>query len=183
MKNKNVTDKLYFLRIFLFGEGSLHKLREKSNWKYFALFLVLAALLESLPTSMEEIQKIPFFFATSITKLFLLSFVVLGIALLLGMKSKVGNFMGSVFTVLFIALLLTTILAYVSIIIFQSILNLSEIAQLIQNILPFYTYALFAWGCEYSAGLSQGKGILLAILCLILIVLFGQIQIFFFQFY
>ena len=171
------------IKILAFDDESLYRIENRSGWGQFALFLILCSLLESMPTSIDEISKVPFYFSTSIIKLSLISLIILEVGTLFGMKSKAENFLGAVLNLLFVATVLTTLLAYVSIILFQNLLGWTEAAQLIQSLLPFYTYALFAWGCEYSLKTSEMKGVLFAAFCLALIVVLSQIQIFFFQFY
>lgn len=139
----------------LFDDHKIEAIASYANFKTTIFALVLVILLQALPLTYEEI------FTTHISFLiigaqFLGAIIILfAIAKLFKTETSFLRFTYTVATVELFAVIITTILAYLSLFLFEYIFNTPVISNLVTSILPFYIIVLFGFTADVIAKVKK----------------------------
>lgn len=142
------------LHVLIFREKGFAALQAMSGPKAAVLAFLLCVGFQSLPTSGEEVAlygNLYLFYAVKFVIALALIYIVMRS---LGSSISKRQFVSASAITYTYAMVVTTLLAYASIILFAQILNLTVIAGVITSFIPYYTSVLFGWCCENIAGVS-----------------------------
>lgn len=141
-----------------FDQGRIEILRTYSQPKWAWANLIFSCLLMSLPLMPDEIATTPITWATMTVVFFSVVAVTFLFSRSLGSKIRFTNFLYATSTVNLFAAGLTSILAYVSLFVFEWGFDNSTIPNLIASILPFYIFIMYGFSADGASGLPEKKG-------------------------
>ena len=159
------------MKSMLFNEKALEALRAIAAWDTAILAIIICVSLQSLPINRQEISLFMNMFQFFMIKYVVVLLLIYGLIRLLGSKTKFKQFAMVTSTVYSFGLILTTILAYISILIFELLLKIGVVSGFIQSLVPFYQSVLFGWSCESESQLKNWRGIVVGVVAIALLFL------------
>ena len=143
------------LKVLLFKEESFKVMIKISSWALAVLFFIVCILFQSMPTSQQEIAlffNMAAFYAIKFIICLAIIFIFMRV---LGSKTTIKGFVGSTSLTYTYAMVLSMILAYASILLFDMLLKISVISGVVKSFIPYYTSVLFGWCCESVSGIEK----------------------------
>lgn len=143
------------LKVLGFSEDGFKEMVHFSNWKLAILFFFVCIFFQSMPTSKEEIALFPNMVAFYAIKFAVCLAIIFVVYKVLGSKTKIKDFISSTSLTYTYAMILSMILAYASILLFEMLLKISVLSGVIKSFIPYYTSVLFGWCCESVSGIEK----------------------------
>jgi hypothetical protein len=142
-------------KVLLFREdGFTTMTRFTGVWTAILAFAV-CVFFQALPTSTAEIVVFPQMYLFFLLKFALCLLVVFGVTRLFGSKARLTALVTPISLTYTYAMVVSSLLAYASIILFEQVLNVSVISGVITSFIPYYTSVLFGWCCENVSGVGR----------------------------
>ena len=142
------------LHVLIFREKGFGALLSMSGPKVAVIAFLVCVGFQSLPTSGEEVALYGNLYVFYAVKFVIALGLIYGVMRLLGSMTSIRQFVSTSAITYTYAMVVTTLLAYASILLFDQILNLTVIAGVITSFIPYYTSVLFGWCCENISGVS-----------------------------
>ncbi|MEA3430603.1 MAG: hypothetical protein U9R08_04995 [Nanoarchaeota archaeon] len=160
-----------YFKSCLFDDHAIEAVRSYANFKALVFSLIMVVLLQALPLTYEEIFTTHLSFLKIFIQFFGAIVVMFLFSKLLKSKTSFIKFVYTVSTVVFFATIITAVLAYLSLFLFEFIFNTAVISNLVSSILPFYIIVLFGFTADVIADVKKhswligvvGVGLLYAI--------------------
>ena len=152
-----------YWRAALFSEHALHSLKMYARWRFVIVLFFLNVLLQSLPVTKEEIYTFPFDFLGILWNFALAVILVYFVSWIFKSKIHPKKFLYVLNVVMFGGILLTTVLAYSSLFIFELLLDTPVISNLVTSLLPFYLLVLFGFSADIISDLEGWRAVILGL--------------------
>ena len=137
-----------------FDEASIEYFRSYANLKSSWTYLVGGALLLALPLTKEEIIQTPIYFFKSLLILGLVLAAGFGLSKILRSEVRFKMYTYPWLHTIFWAIVLTTIVTYLSLFILEYLLNNSVVSNLVTSVIPFYLIVLIGFTSDSCSKLS-----------------------------
>ena len=144
-----------YFKACLFDDHSIEAVGSYANVKTMVFSLVLVVLLQALPLTYEEIFTTHLSFLKIGAQFFGSLLIIFIISKLFKSKTTFTRFTYTVSTVTFFAAIITTVLAYVSLFVFEYIFDTAAVSNLVTSILPFYIIVLFGFTADVIADVKR----------------------------
>ncbi|MBW2967918.1 hypothetical protein KY362_05525 [Candidatus Woesearchaeota archaeon] len=164
--------------VVVFGQKALENLSHFSSFALGAIMMLLTDLILVFPTDRRSLAA-----DVLVSKFFLIVLGLIAIQLLtflamklMGSKTRFKVYFSTVNTALFMSLLVVSIpLALVFFAIFATMGSSQSSLTLLFTMIPFYNYLVFGWASESISRLRGIRGIILALIALLLILFLNLI--------
>ncbi|MBW3003526.1 hypothetical protein KY328_01410 [Candidatus Woesearchaeota archaeon] len=144
-----------YFKAALFDDHAIEAVGSYANKKTLVFSLILVVLLQALPLTYEEIFTTHLSFLKIFAQFFGALLVMFVVAKLFKSKTSFTRFVYGVSTVVLFAAMITTVLAYVSLFVFEYLLNTAAVSNLVTSILPFYIVVLFGFTVDIVSDIKK----------------------------
>ena len=158
-----------YWRSMFFNENAILALKAFASWKFILLNFLLLVFFQAAPLTQEDLVTFPFDYIGVLWKILLATFVVLIFAKLFGSKITAKKYLYVVSVVNLFASILSALLAYLSLFVFEFIFDNPVFSNIITSILPFYLIVLFAFSSDVASELEGWRSALLGFIAVILL--------------
>lgn len=147
-----------------FDQGAIERLRTYSMPRWGWMNLLLSSLLMALPLTREEIPDTPLTFL----KMALIFLAAVGMCYLISrlFKSETSfcKFLYTTATVNLFATSVVALLTYISLFVFEWMMDNAALSNFVASALPFYIFVLFGFSVDGAANLPERRGIWLGVI-------------------
>jgi hypothetical protein len=155
---------LHYWKALLFDEHAMVAVRQEYRpWRAIWWF-VLAVVFQALPVSRQDLLTLQ----VDVPRIIILYFAVLLVgwllSLLLGSRSKFGQYVFTTSAIMSLGGCVMAVLTYLCLFVFELAFNTAAVSNVIVSLIPYYYVVLLAYSSEIAAHLQdQWKRVLLAI--------------------
>lgn len=146
---------LKYFRAMFFDDHSIEAIGSYATVKTTIFVLFFVVLLQSLPVTYDEIFTTHLAFAKIFIQFFGCIIVIFLISKLFKSSTNFLRFTYIISTVEFFAVILTTILAYLSLFLFEYLFDTPVVSNLVTSLLPFYIIVLFGFSADVAANVKK----------------------------
>lgn len=144
-----------YFKACLFDDHAIEAVGSYANKKTLIFSLVMVVLLQALPLTYDEIFTTHISFLKIFAQFFGAIVVLFLIARMLKSDVSFLKFTYTIATVEFFAALIVTVLAYLSLFVFEYVFDTAAVSNLVTSILPFYIIVLFGFTADVVADVKR----------------------------